>query len=147
MKINSLLYILPLFAGIFACVQSNINGYWQTRIGIQMTILINGWIVAILSTILYLFGSNYSIKNIYANLQPSVFFNGFLGFGVVIIAAFTFPKLGAASVMVTMIMGQVVMGLILDHFGFLNLSQRNISSPRLIGLAFIITGVFFTIKG
>ena len=146
-RMNYLIYVLPLLAGIFACVQSNINGYWQTRIGIQSTVLINGWIVAILSTLLYLASNTHSMKDNYTSLEPNIFLNGFLGFGIVTIAAFTFPKIGATSVMVIMVMGQVITGLLLDHFGFLNLPKRNISLSRITGFLLILAGVFFTTRG
>ncbi len=144
---NYLIYILPLLAGIFACVQSNINGYWQTRIGIQSTVLINGWVVAILSTLLYLTTNTHSVKGNYANVELNVFLNGFLGFGIVTIAAFTFPKLGATSVMVIMVMGQIMTGLLLDHLGFLNLPKKDISVSRIAGFLLIVAGVFFTTRG
>ena len=144
---QGLLYLLPLLAGVFVCVQSNINGHWQTKIGIQSAVIINGWVVAILSTILYLTTNQHSARNVVAELKPGIFLNGFFGFSVVTIAAFTFPKLGAASVMVVMVMGQVLTGLLLDHFGFLNLPQRDISVYRLIGFLLVALGVIFTTRG
>ena len=142
-----IIYLLPLAAGIFVCLQSNINGYWQTKIGIQATVLINGWVVAVLSTILFFSSNTHPIKDITSTLQPAVFLNGFFGFSIVTIAAFTFPKLGAASVLVTMTASQILMGLFLDQIGFLELPQRDISTYRIIGLSLIILGVFFTTRG
>ena len=144
---QNLIYFLPILAGIFACMQSNINGYWQTKIGIQSAVIINGWVVALLSTILYFATNQNPLNHVISQVKPSLFLNGFLGLGVVTIAAFTFPKLGAASVMVAMVMGQVVTGLLLDHFGFLELPKRDISASRLVGLSLVILGVIFTTKG
>ena len=134
-------------AGIFVCLQSNVNGYWQTRIGIQATVFINGWVVAMLSTILFLTTNSHAIGKIVSSLRPMVFLNGLFGFSIVTIAAFTFPKLGAGSVLVLMTAAQILMGLILDHIGFLELPKRDISLYRIIGLFLIILGVFFTTRG
>ena len=144
---NYFIYLLPLIAGIFVCLQSNINGYWQTKIGIQATVLINGWVVAGLSTILFFSSNTHSIKDITSSLKPAVFLNGFLGFSIVTIAAFTFPKLGAASVLVLMTAAQIFMGIFLDQVGFLELPQRDISVYRIIGLLLIVVGVIFTTRG
>ena len=73
--------------------------------------------------------------------------NGLFGFSIVTIAAFTFPKLGAASVLVLMTAAQILMGLFLDHVGFLELPKRDISLYRIIGLFLIILGVIFTTRG
>ncbi len=142
----NLLYILPLIAGFLACVQGTINGYWQAKVGLHATVLINGAIVAAAALFFFLFANQTSLRLIGSQLRPWIAFNGLCGFSIVAIAAFTFPRIGAASVVVLMVSGQIFMSLFADHLGVLNLPQHAISPTRLLGAVLVIIGVLLTTR-
>ena len=64
-------------------------------------------------------------------------------FGVVFIslAVMLLPRLGASGFMALALAGQVVASLVLDHFGWFGLVERQISLPRLAGAVLLIGGV------
>ena len=51
------------------------------------------------------------------------------------------PKLGAATLVVSIVTGQMIASLLFDQFGAFGLPQRHIDLPRLIGMAMLIGGV------
>lgn len=51
------------------------------------------------------------------------------------------PKLGAATVLALVVVGQMLASMAFDHFGLFGLPQHPVSAPRLIGVAFLIAGV------
>lgn len=54
------------------------------------------------------------------------------------------PKVGALSMLVAVILGQLVAGLLLDRFGALGLAVQEITWPRLAGVALVLTGLVMT---
>ncbi|MOA30843.1 hypothetical protein D3C78_1519600 [compost metagenome] len=64
-------------------------------------------------------------------------------FGVIFIslALVLLPKLGAAGFMALALAGQVVGSLLLDHFGWFGLVERQINLPKLVGVMLLMAGV------
>jgi transporter family-2 protein len=51
------------------------------------------------------------------------------------------PKIGIANAVVAALCGQVILSLILDHFGVLGLSVNSINIQKIIGSVFLILGL------
>lgn len=64
-------------------------------------------------------------------------------FGAIFIATaiFTVPRLGAASVLALVVVGQMIGSLTFDQFGLLGIPQHPVSAIRLMGAALLILGV------
>jgi transporter family-2 protein len=64
-------------------------------------------------------------------------------FGAIFIATaiFMVPRLGAATVLALIVVGQMLGSLVFDHFGLLGLPQHPANLTRLAGTAFLILGV------
>src|SRR5215470_1702846 len=64
-------------------------------------------------------------------------------FGAIFIALsiVTIPKLGGAAYIAILVTGQIIAALAFDHFGWLGIPKRPIDLPRLLGVAFLISGV------
>ena len=69
-------------------------------------------------------------------------------FGLVVIAAISFmiPRVGVAPALIILLAGQLLMGAILDHFGWLGLAQRPLDLARVSGLAVVMIGVWLSVK-
>lgn len=142
----NLLFVLPIIAGFLACIQGMINGYWQARIGLHATVLVNGVIVAAAALCFFLFANQTPLRLIVSQIRPWIAFNGLCGVSIVAIAAFTFPRIGAASAVVLIVGGQIFMSLIADHLGVLNLPQHAVSPTRIVGAVFVVLGVILTTR-
>jgi transporter family-2 protein len=143
---QKMVYFFPLLAGFCVCLQGTINGYWQSRIGVHSAVLVNGIIVAVLAALFFLVANQTPIGRITSEIRPWIVLNGLCGFIILTIAALTFPRIGAASVIVLMVAGQVVTAVAFDRLGILNLPQHSVSMARLVGTMFVVVGVFLTTR-
>jgi transporter family-2 protein len=123
-----------------------INGYWQAKIGLHSTVLVNGVIVTLLATIYFLFGNQTFLGDITSEARPWIAINGLCGFLILTVTAIAFPKIGAASVIVLMISGQITTGIIVDHLGIMNLPHHPVSALRILGVLFVALGVLLTTR-
>ena len=69
-------------------------------------------------------------------------------FGLIVISSmgYMIPRIGVAGALITLLAGQLLVGSILDHFGWLGAAQRLMDLPRIIGLAVVMLGVWLTVK-
>ncbi len=72
---------------------------------------------------------------------------GLYGAVFVMAAAWAVPKLGVATTITLMVAGQLMISLLLDHFGALGVPQNPISLTRLAGVALVIGGVILVRRG
>ena len=70
-----------------------------------------------------------------------VWLAGILGAFYVAVVIILAPKLGTALTFVLIVAGQMVVSLILDHFGMLGLPIKQINWQRMVGVALLIAGV------
>ena len=68
-------------------------------------------------------------------------FGGLLGAIYVLIVITTTPKLGVGTMVGLTVAGQMIMAVVLDHFGLLGLERHPISLGRLMGMVLLIAGV------
>jgi bacterial/archaeal transporter family-2 protein len=69
-------------------------------------------------------------------------------FGLVVIGAVSYmiPRVGVAASITTIVAGQLLVGVILDQFGWLGASVRVLDAPRILGLGVVLVGVWLTVK-
>lgn len=72
---------------------------------------------------------------------------GLYGAIFVVAAAWAVPRLGVATTITLMVAGQLMISLVLDHFGALGVPQAPISLTRLAGVALVIGGVLLVRRG
>ena len=74
-------------------------------------------------------------------LPPAAWLGGLYGAVFVVASAYAVPRLGVATTIVLMVAGQMMLSLILDHFGFMGVPKQPITLTRLAGVAMLIGGV------
>ena len=69
-------------------------------------------------------------------------------FGLVVIAAISYmiPRVGVAASITTVVAGQLLVGVILDHYGLLGAAVKPLDVTRILGLAVVLVGVWLTVK-
>lgn len=71
---------------------------------------------------------------------------GLLGAVYVTLTIVTVPVIGATALVVLLILGQMVAGTVLDHFGVLTQAEP-VSLQKLLGLGLVLGGTWLVIKG
>lgn len=74
-------------------------------------------------------------------LPPWAWIGGLYGCVFVVAAAWAVPRLGAALTITLMVAGQLLVSLMLDHFGALGVPQQPLNMGRVAGVALVLIGV------
>ena len=140
-----LIILIGLAGGAAVGLQSPLASMLTQRLGVFESIFIvhiGGAFVALIP--LLIFGGGKLSQ--WRSLPWYAFLAGV--FGLVVIAAISYliPRIGVAGSIITVVAGQLLVGTILDHFGWLGAMERPLSGPRLIGLAVVMLGVWLTVK-
>ena len=69
-------------------------------------------------------------------------------FGVVLYLTIniTFPRLGSTMMVSLIIIGQLLIGAVIDHFGWLGVHPHPITLPRLAGILLLLAGGYLISK-
>ncbi|WP_267464251.1 DMT family transporter [Acinetobacter sp. FDAARGOS_724] len=70
----------------------------------------------------------------------------FFGVAYMLTIVFAMPRLGAAATTVAVISGQLLMSLLIDHFGWLNNPVIHLDGSRLAAIALLAVALFFIYK-
>lgn len=70
----------------------------------------------------------------------------FFGVAYMLTIVFAMPRLGAAATTVAVISGQLLISLLIDHFGWLNNPVIHLDGSRLAAIALLAVALFFIYK-
>ena len=71
---------------------------------------------------------------------------GFLGVYAITASIYTAPKLGFLTFTGLVLFGQVIMSMLLDHFGLIGVEKNPVNWQRLLGAILIAIGIIFTLQ-
>jgi transporter family-2 protein len=137
-------YLLSIFAGVAVAFQTGVNSQLRTDTNNPVfTALISFGVGTVALIILYLcffrqspaFPADYSFT-------WWKFTGGLLGVLYVTAVVIAAPRIGAANSLAFIVGGQFVAAIIIDHYGWMNLPQIQISWSRIAGIAFLLIGVY-----
>ncbi|WP_433739143.1 DMT family transporter [Pseudomonas putida] len=137
------LLLLAVFAGAVVPLQSAINFNLGRGLGHPL------W--ATLASLLVSIGVLLPIVLAMRLPLPSMAFitkaplwmwaGGAFGVCFISLAVVLLPRLGASGFLALSLAGQVVASLVLDHFGWFGLLERQVSLPRMAGALLLVGGV------
>lgn len=70
-----------------------------------------------------------------------LFTGGLLGAVFVTVVLILVPRIGTANLLAAAIVGQLLMSLIVDHYGLLGVPQSSISTIKVAGVGLLVAGV------
>ncbi len=130
-----------LLGGIAVGLQGPISGAISQRLGPLGSSLIIHVGGALLSAFLLLFAGGVHLREV-GKLPKPFLFAGVFGVILYLTLAYTLPRAGATVSVALLILAQLAIGLVLDHFGWLGLPQHTLSATRALGVAFLIAGAW-----
>jgi transporter family-2 protein len=144
MSSTSLFLLLALLAGISVPTQAGINaqlGLWTRSPVIAAAI---SFAVGTLVLILYTFVSRIPLPAASSlGAHPWwIWIGGALGAFFVTATIILVPRLGATVMVTSILAGQMIASLLLDHFGWLGYPQHAISPGRIVGVLMVCGGVW-----
>ena len=141
---NIYLYMLiALLAGAMMPTQAATNHKMALVVGNPIVSAFISFVVGTLALFVYLLMSGVSLGNLAsAKEAPAIaWIGGLLGAFFVTAAVTMVPKLGVAMTFSLIIAGQMVVTLVIDHFGLLGIQVREVSPARIAGIVLIAAGV------
>lgn len=141
---NPIFYILlALAAGAMLPTQAATNNKMAVVVDSPILSAFISFFVGTIALFLYILISGAPIANILsAKEAPAIsWVGGLLGAFFVTAAVTLVPRLGVAMTFSLVIAGQMIVTLIIDHFGLLGVPMKEVSLARLGGILLITAGV------
>lgn len=138
-----LLYcLLAMVAGACAPTQAGVNAELRLWTGDPILAAMISFSVgtAVLVAYVTLFRVTWPPLATAGGLPWWVWSGGLLGAFLVAATVVAAPKLGAATTMGFMVSGQMLAGLLLDHFGVVGFETHHVSFWRLVGACMVVGG-------
>ncbi len=135
-------YAITIFLGVILAVHLAMNGKVGSAIGNPR--VANGlfWCIGALTAVIigatgWRSGALSGIKDVH----PALFTAGIMGACLVFGIAWIIPRVGAQSVFITLIAGQVLGGMLISHFGWLGSPMQRVSWVNIFGAVVMFGGV------
>jgi bacterial/archaeal transporter family-2 protein len=140
-----LVFLIGLIGGAAVGLQSPIAGAMGQRLGGIASSLIIHVSGAIFSGLFLFLRGGEKIKD-WPTLPWYMLFAGVFGLILYQTINVTLPRLGSTMMVVLIIIGQLLVGVIIDHFGLLGVATRHIDLTRALGIAVLALGAYLIAK-
>ncbi|MED3728329.1 DMT family transporter [Priestia filamentosa] len=137
--------IFTLIGGIVLSAQSSVNGTLSRKAGTIETTLFTFITGSLFLALIILF---FGQGNILAIMEaPKWQLSAvFLGVAYLLLTVIAVPRIGVIATNIGTIIGQLITGMIIDHFGWFGGLEIHIDGKRLAALAFMLLALYFVYK-
>jgi bacterial/archaeal transporter family-2 protein len=137
--------LIGILGGLSVGLQGPIATQMGRRVGSTASSLVVHVSGAILSALLLFFRGGEHIQN-WRSLSWYMLGSGFFGLVLYLTINHTMPRLGAATALALIIIGQLSVGLVVDHFGLFDAAVRHVDAWRLAGVALLLAGGYLVMR-
>lgn len=145
----TLLWAVPaIAAGICVAIQTGVNTQLRTYVGSPLqaafiSFLVGAFAIAIVLVIRREMNFSFSVIK---TTPWWVWTGGLLGALYVSAIILIAPKIGAVATAIYIIFGQLLMSVILDHYGWLGFPKIALTPQRIVGVMCVFIGVLLVVK-
>ncbi len=133
--------LLAIVGGIAVTVQGQFMGSMTQILGAKESMFITYASGGIVITLILL-ASGANRLSSWRQVPWYAFTAGLLGLIIVGTVGYVVPRLGLATGFTLIVTAQFVMAALIDHFGWFGAAVRPVDLPRLVGLGFLLVGVW-----
>ncbi|WP_342047514.1 DMT family transporter [Bacillus sp. OTU530] len=140
-----LIIILTLISGAVLATQSSINAAFAKRAGSFESTLVNYFFgTIIMGIVVVLFGK---VDMIAISEAPTwQLLCAFFGLAYVLLMIIAVPKIGVSVAVISVIIGQLTTGMVIDNFGWFENTVIHFDMKRLAGIVLMFIALYFTLK-
>ena len=134
--------LLALLAGLLLPLQAGINSHLRSSLGHPLVATLVSFLVGSVALAVVMLGLRVSVPA--AGFRTGPWWNwtgGILGAVYVLVTVVVAPRLGAATMIATIIAGQMLASLLLDHYGVAGYAPHAVNAWRVAGAILVIAGV------
>jgi len=143
---HTTIYIVLAFSmGLIMSIYLPMNSSVAKYIGSSTTANIIFFTVALLtSALIFLLSGRWDTINHLKDVPAILYLAGFVSAFVVLGTTILIPHIGARKFFILLITGQILMAIVVSHFGLLESPQDPINMKKMIGAALVLTGAIFS---
>ncbi len=143
-------YVLSFLSGLALTFQVGINGQLREKIGspvlASLISFVTGALTLTVVFLLTLAGGASLKENPFSDLRWWMLTGGLFGAFYLFTTIFATPKIGFANMFSLVICGQVLLSVLLDHFGMFGNAVRALNPLRALGVILLVAGVYIVQK-
>lgn len=145
---NIWLMVIALLIGAGLSVQVGLNSQVRHHLGDPALAALGNFLVGTVAIVAYLLLMRVSWPTGAAlrAVPPVNWLGGLFGATYVAAAALLAPRLGAAPLLALLIGGQLLMSLLLDHYGWIGFQVHPVNGWRVLGTVLLVTGVVLIVR-
>lgn len=138
------LIVLAVLAGMVLPLQAGINASLAKYLSSPGQAALVSFLTGFLVMIVFCFASRQnfpSVKQLSA-APPHILIGGFLGGLMVMTTIILAPKIGAVALVSSLLAGQLICSVVLDHHGWVGYPVHPVNGMRIIGILLLVAGVY-----
>lgn len=137
--------LLALIGGMALAVQSQINGGLGKKVGVIEGSFISFCVGTLALLFILLFFGKGDISAI-STVPKWQLIGGLLGAFFVIVQVIAVPKIGVSAALMAVIVGQILLGAMIDHFGLFGGNRFPIDKKKMIAILLLLFSLFLYYK-
>jgi transporter family-2 protein len=139
-KLLSLPFLVAALSGVAMAIQGTLNSSLTQKTSLlSATLVVHliGTLVALLATLAW---RTPLLKYNWVSIPWYLYLGGILSVLIVGLVAASIPKVGVCNATTAIIIGQVSMAVLIDHFGWFGMSRLAWTPWQLVGIALFAAG-------
>ena len=142
---TTLYLVLAFTMGLVMSIYLPMNSSVAKYVGSSIAANVIFFIVALLtSALIFLLSGRWDTINHLKDVPPFLYLAGFVSAFVVLGTTILIPHIGARKFFILLITGQILMAIVVSHFGILESPKDPINMQKMIGAALVLTGAIFS---
>lgn len=142
-----LLFAAGVVVGALIAVQSVLNAALGKRAGDIGSVFVLATISAILMLpLLFVFPGAANLRGLPGLSQWYLYLGGAIGLLIVAAPIFLIPRIGATATLTALVVGQLTLAVIIDHFGLLGVPRNELTITRVLGVIILALGTLLIVK-
>lgn len=140
--------LLALIAGAVLPLQVGVNNTLRHGVGSAVLAALISFSVGAFCLVAYtlLVRTPWPAVNDMGRLPVWAWFGGALGAYYVAMTIFVAPHLGAANLITLTVTTQLLVSLLLDHYGLIGFAQHSINAWRVLGALLLVAGTVLVVR-
>jgi transporter family-2 protein len=144
---NIMTITLAVSMGIIMSIYLPMNSSVSKYLGSSITANVTFFTVALFTSIgiFFIFGEFHSLYHI-KEVPIYLYLTGFISAFIVLGTTFLIPYLGARKFFILVVAGQILMAVLVSHFGILESPKEAVTIKKIIGAFLVIVGAYISIS-
>ncbi len=137
--------MLAMIGGMALAVQGQINGGLGKKIGVIEGSFVSFAVGTLVLLFILLFFGNGNLLAV-GEVPKWQLIGGLLGAFFVMVQIMVVPKIGVSAALIAVIVGQLIFGAIIDHFGLFGGNRYPVDKQKMLAILLMFFALFLYIK-